>query len=99
MDVSCVYNYYIYGMLIALILIFLFATNYTKRIFFLEFASAVFYFHFLILNIFVLLLYNMCEYGHTHAMTRVDIKGQVLKVNFFFHWGFWDQTQVIRLTQ
>lgn len=36
-----------------------------RTYFFLEFASAVFYFHFLILNIFVLLLYNMCEYGHT----------------------------------
>lgn len=85
-------------MLITLIFIFLFATSYAKHIF-LEFASAVFHFHFLILNIFVLLLYNVCEYGHTHAMTCVDIKGQVLKVNFPFHWGFWDQTQVIRLTQ
>lgn len=65
MDVPCIYKYYIYGMLIALIFIFVFATNYTEHIFFLEFASAVFYFHFLILNIFVLLLYNMCEYGHT----------------------------------
>lgn len=91
------YTIIIYGMLIALILIFL--PQIIQNIFFLEFAYAVFYFHFLILNIFVLLLYNMCEYGHTHAMTRVDIKGQVLKVNFFFHWGVWDQTQVIRLTQ
>lgn len=53
-----------------------------KTYFFLEFASAVFYFHFLILNIFVLLLYNMCEYGHTHYDTcgyqRTSFKSEFL---------------------